>query len=402
MSFAIIGAGLGGMATAYHLMTSSRKPIKITLYEGAASLGAGASGAAAGLLHPYNSRGRLLWRGREALDEATQLVCAAEKAVAEGHETFVSRKKLMRPALHEKHRRDLLKQEATPEEGIQFLTHEQVVALVPGLCLPSNCGGIMLDGLVINVEAYLNALWSSVVKAAEERSDGSHANLILGGGMISSLKEIDPSADYAGIVVATGAAAGTIEEVRESIVPGMLTFSQGYSLTLEPQDQSKEKQGPRDQVALYPATSPCILGQTYFSVQGDRIIIGATQSKEGWTPEDGLAMCLAPNGRIIGREDDEDRCVKELMEQAGKIWPPISKGYAVKRVRSGMRALPPKRRECQDFRVPIVRRIGTKERNIWYAGGLGARGFLYHGLVGRAAAGLALGLDETMIPEELR
>ena len=383
MRLAVIGGGLAGVASAYHLVKASPKPIQLTLYEGS-SLGAGASGAAAGLLHPYNGKGRLLWRGKEALDEAKQLVHAAEGA-SEG-ETGIWNRELMRPALTDKQNKDLLKPEVQHEDGIRNITHEEALALVPGLQLPSTCGGILLDGLVINVETYLKALWAAVVKAAEARSDGSEVRLILDRAVIESLKKLDPQMELDGIVVATGAAAGMIEEVKGSSIPSLLTLSLGYSLTLEP------KEGAREQGMLYPSSSPCLLGQTYFSAQGDNITIGATQSKEGWTAEDSLAMCCATDGRIVGSEDIEERSVKTLMDSAECIWPPISKGYRIKRVRSGMRALAPRRKESKDFRMPIVQRI-SEDRNAWYAGGLGARGFLYHGLVGKAVAQLALGIE---------
>lgn len=41
----------------------------------------GGSGAAAGLLHPFSPRGKLLWRGEEAMIDALELVAAAEAAV---------------------------------------------------------------------------------------------------------------------------------------------------------------------------------------------------------------------------------------------------------------------------------------------------------------------------------
>ena len=59
---AVIGGGFAGVATAWHLLARARSggsaPLHLDLYE-AHGLGAGGSGAAAGLLHPYSPRGKV-------------------------------------------------------------------------------------------------------------------------------------------------------------------------------------------------------------------------------------------------------------------------------------------------------------------------------------------------------
>ena len=58
--FAIVGGGFAGCAVAWHLLAAARSgaPIAVALFDGA-GLGGGASGAAAGLLHPFTPRGRV-------------------------------------------------------------------------------------------------------------------------------------------------------------------------------------------------------------------------------------------------------------------------------------------------------------------------------------------------------
>lgn len=58
---AVIGGGFAGLAAAYHLLTAAGsigRAMELTLYD-AVGLGAGGSGAAAGLLHPYTPRGKV-------------------------------------------------------------------------------------------------------------------------------------------------------------------------------------------------------------------------------------------------------------------------------------------------------------------------------------------------------
>ena len=70
-----------------------------------AGFAAGASGAAAGIVEPFTPRGRLLWRGEEAMAAALELAAAAEQAAARSgpqdpdeEERFVWRQELLRLA----------------------------------------------------------------------------------------------------------------------------------------------------------------------------------------------------------------------------------------------------------------------------------------------------------------
>ena len=58
-----------------------RLAVRVTVFD-AAGLGGGASRAAAGLLHPYNPKGKLVWKGREGFRCTLHLAAAAEAALA--------------------------------------------------------------------------------------------------------------------------------------------------------------------------------------------------------------------------------------------------------------------------------------------------------------------------------
>ena len=62
---AVIGGGFAGLAVAWHLLEAARaagQPLHLELFD-AYGLGAGGSGAAAGLLHPYTPRGKVRREG---------------------------------------------------------------------------------------------------------------------------------------------------------------------------------------------------------------------------------------------------------------------------------------------------------------------------------------------------
>lgn len=56
--YAIVGGGFAGVATAWHLLAHASSPVSVHLFDGAGIAG-GASGAAAGLLHPYSPKGKV-------------------------------------------------------------------------------------------------------------------------------------------------------------------------------------------------------------------------------------------------------------------------------------------------------------------------------------------------------
>ena len=56
--YAVIGGGFAGIATAWHLLAHADAPVSVHLFDGAGIAG-GASGAAAGLLHPYSPKGKV-------------------------------------------------------------------------------------------------------------------------------------------------------------------------------------------------------------------------------------------------------------------------------------------------------------------------------------------------------
>ena len=80
MRIAIVGGGLAGLATCYHLLAIDRN-LKIQLFE-KEGIGAGASGAAAGLLHPYTgSLAQLNWRSQQGIAATIQLLDAAAQSI---------------------------------------------------------------------------------------------------------------------------------------------------------------------------------------------------------------------------------------------------------------------------------------------------------------------------------
>lgn len=173
MKIAIIGSGYAGLATAWFLL---KKGHSVTLFSHK-KIGDGASGASAGLLHPYPGRNaRKAWNGDLALTAAKQLIqsvsfdapCAQEMPFFRIPKDLDQR--LQFDLCVEKH------------EEVKWKNN------IPGVAAES---AIHIPALVVDPQLYLPQLWKNC--KAMGASYESHT--------ISSLSELD---SFDQIVVAAG------------------------------------------------------------------------------------------------------------------------------------------------------------------------------------------------------
>ena len=75
---AVVGGGLAGLATAFHLLNVSAPLDALHVYDACAPGTGGASAAAAGLLHPFTRTGGEIWRGRDGFAATCALLRACE------------------------------------------------------------------------------------------------------------------------------------------------------------------------------------------------------------------------------------------------------------------------------------------------------------------------------------
>lgn len=463
--------------------------MQVTVFD-AVGIGAGGSGAAAGLLHPFTPTVKLMWRAEAAMREALHLLDVAEAAAACSsglHEPIAWRHGMLRPAgnlqqaaayrklwggasctgcgtspeessssgssssLRQRERQVLPDTDSRLAAVMQArcTSAEIAAALVPGVRLPAEeeaalgagpapagptgaeqvhagaeptaadaaaCSAVHVPaGVTLHPARYMNALWAACVQRAAARDDGSSVRLQVG--TLDSVAQLHkgPGGPFSGgVVVAAGAAVGSLREFRGARLP--LDLRQGYILDMHRTSADAE-------AVSYLDVAPSLLGSPYIASQGGQLLtIGATKSG-GWSSERSLAECgrtidarhymrvaeaaaaaiTGGTGPVVDEQgDDVAAAVYELLARGAGSWPLLLR-WSLQGIRTGVRALP---KRTHHGSIPLMGRWQanikglTSDPPTWLLVGLGARGLVYHAWLGRCAALALLNESEDYLPCE--
>jgi hypothetical protein len=290
-------------------------------------------------------------------------------------------------------------------------------------------------GVTLHPQRYMAALWRACQRRAAQLPPGSYARLRLG--RVASLAELERSRGrHDAVVLAAGAAVGSVAEVGPASLG--LDLCQGHSLELAAAAEEEEEagEGGGGGGGGYPRGAPSVLGPAYLASQGGEVlVVGATQ-RHGLSAAQAAAEC----GRAVADAAEARAAAAALLPAAAELWPAAARlpvlrvRWAARRApcaaagapllcagsgclplsmpaatplsarRSGVRALPPR---SQLGSVPLAGRLppwlGNREgRPWWLLVGLGARGLVYHGWLGRQLAAAVLAGDEGALDPELR
>ena len=170
-NIAIIGGGLAGLSTTYHILQKTQnhnknEKTKITIYDTSSKPGLhGASSVAAGLLHPFSPRGKIVYKGEEALQIANELIYKASCHDDDGKERkTILRNIIYRPIYKSS---DMIKFQKTVDtypEYMSWLSKNEEEFINNNNsnkeeALPLACVKYMNGCKVIHVPTYLQGLW---------------------------------------------------------------------------------------------------------------------------------------------------------------------------------------------------------------------------------------------------
>nr|ACG47175.1 oxidoreductase [Zea mays] len=232
--------------------------------------------------------------------------------------------------------------------------------------------------LNINPKKYLQALFSACQNLADEASSlpSEQKEIKLYKQHVDNLHLL--AGNYDSVIICLGAKACSLPELANKLP---LRTCRGVIA---------EFQLPSTTVEEYDSQSASILSDAWLAFQGPRTVsIGST-----W-------QWISENDSSTVSDEESLTAIEELLPKASGVYPRISKWDFV-RARAGIRAMPPL---TTNGSLPLLGclddLLGNKSNcTFWLVGGLGARGLLYHGLVGKLTAKAAISCNENIIPSE--
>jgi glycine/D-amino acid oxidase-like deaminating enzyme len=229
MRVAIIGAGFSGLSTAWYLLQSSH--CEVTVFDKKA-VGAGASGIAAGLIHPYvGNQARRSAFATEAMAATKELITVAEPYV---------KKKII---LHY----GIIRHIHNEEQRQRLLSHCQAFG---DMRLYQENSFWIDSGMTIDCPCYLEGLWL----ACNQKG----ARL-----MIEEIQDLNSlTCDFNHVVIAAGAGSKQFAEtecLQLSLIKGQLLKCKVPKTVQLPKTSSLG----RGYVALSESKSTCMIGSTY-------------------------------------------------------------------------------------------------------------------------------------------
>ncbi|KAJ8634846.1 hypothetical protein MRB53_009113 [Persea americana] len=397
LRYAVLGAGFAGLSVAWHLLKHSPKDARVCvdIYD-ELGIGGGASGVSGGLLHPYSPKAKLLWRGAECWKECQKLLNIAEtiehmrtsdlvdQDLANSSEgPLIQRRGILRPATDMKNA-DTLKENAQNCLGscrIELIDKDGAQTLVPNLFVPSNSAVYMPQAVNINPKRYLQALFLACQDLVKEspRSRYEEEKVVhLHKKSITNLSEL--SGEYDAVIICLGAKAVMLPELSGKLP---LRTCRGVVTHL---------QLPSDARGEYGDHSPSILSDAWLAVQGPRnVVMGSTWD---WGSR---------NFSSSVSTEEASTALDELILKASTVYPCI-RNWVFTRARAGVRAMPPL---TPLGSLPLLGCVNDTiscqnvECRYWFVGGLGSRGLLYHGWLGKLTAQAVISCNEDFLPREL-
>jgi len=324
---AIIGAGLAGMATAWHLLYGARarqRALEVSIFD-EKGLGEGTSAVPVGLLQRYGgARARLNWHAEKGWHATCRLLSAAEDAL--GH-SIARQTELLRQALTPQQQRDFFSAAEQSAGEVCWYGPQECMARCPGATYA--CGIGIKQCILIDCKAYLTGLWH----CCAAKGATFHTLQV---GNLAELSRFDR------IVVAAGAACCSLIDKWMHL---SITAIKGQMIEL-----------------LCPATSlSCPLGSQALILPTEekgRLFVGSTYERD-----------------YSHQEPHLQRAEAELMPKAIALLPQLSQA-TVAGVWSGMRASMPNRR-------PLLKQITA---SCWLFTGLGSKGLLWHAFLAEELA----------------
>lgn len=317
MRIAIIGTGLSGLATGWFLLQNPAvsPSMQLTFFD-SKGIGGGASGVAAGLLHPYAGASAKLNRyGWEGFKSTLKLLDVAAHQL---NKPVARQEGLLRIALSEKQLTDFY-QSSEKYQEVRWMSAAETTAKIP--YLSPHPGIFISESITVDCPLYLEGLW----QACQRR------------GARLEISKIDFSAQLNNFDCVVFALGAEVNDLLTDPLPIKGIKGQILCTAWPPS---------------YPFPSCALNSQAYIIQEKANCIVGATYERD-----------------YKNSEPDMDRAYQEIMPKAAALIPALGETELLS-CKAGIRASTPDH-------MPLIKKLDTKH---WVITGMGSKGLLYHAL----------------------
>lgn len=340
MRVAVLGAGYAGLSVTWHLLFHSQGSATIDLFDPEPL--DNASGLSSGLLHCFTGKKALKPPLADLGITATHhLITESSKAL---NMPIVLSNGIVRPAVDDE-QATLFKQRAEefPSE-LEWWEKNKCETTIPSMVVHS--GALFIkNGITINNTAYINGLWDACASLGTQFYDE----------LIENLADIREFYDH--IIITPGANAHFFPELKplplSSVKGQLIEISWPKDLPMPPFSINAHKY-----MVANTEQHTCILGATFEHNQPEAVV-------------------------------DKTVAYNEIMPPVLELFPNL-KDAEILNYYAGMRS-------SSSTRLPIICRVQEK---LWFLGGLGSKGLLYHGLTGNMLAQAVLKQSTAYIAKE--
>jgi glycine/D-amino acid oxidase-like deaminating enzyme len=444
--------------------------IEVTMFASEHAGIGGASAIAAGLLHSYTPKGQIMKYGREGYTETLKLLKKAQSVErimldpdlrVEGDMPRFSGERrrmddlkvmgemfreigVLKPARNEKEKRTIVKNislnESDDDNNIRFVERAEIEVLLRNKMnnrnndddVNNSCGFYVENGIVVDAKRYLQALKVLIEFEAAKRASTRSFKFIKKS--IENLqKDVLDDENFDKVIVCAGAELfkkGFLDDdLRDEILRSReydLELQGGQALVLR---KSNVFSKDDDDSSTSKWEMPGILGSHYLSpYQRERAMFGPTKERD--EDEETLAIKASTAG-YKDKSDENKGTIEYLLNDLNeKVLPSNDDEIAgacsaftikdVEKIAYGVRVNSKRSPEGRFPKIIIVRRVGASgdhkstgrkkaQKRLLVVTALGARGLLYHALLGTFVHRLLFNTDlrssssssnETVVPKD--
>jgi glycine/D-amino acid oxidase-like deaminating enzyme len=352
---AIVGSGYSAVGIAHHLR--SLAGASVTVIDQGPAGGGGASVASAGLMHPISPRGKMSWRGEESYAEALQIMSRVSSFTS----SFAPNKcDIKYPFFGDTKTKFMKDATSNFPDWVELLEDDAIKRYNESMKTKSDVIGVLKNGIFIDSSLYLQAFWA--LMKAEHQFEFIHKK-------IESIEEIAPFYDI--VFLAVG--AGLLSLWREAL-PLLLIRGRNvvYDTRLLSAVPSFDVIMSGKYAIHHPNSCELVCGSTY-----EYAVSAETDLYQG--------DVASAEGLLTGK-------LHELLPQLAAESPVrCTVGIRVSAHDAMVNGVP---------KLPLVLQ-DSEFKNVWAVTGMGSKGLLYHGLVGKYAAEAAINCNIDCVPNEL-